>query len=379
MRSFVGTAMSLGVLLSTAAPLIRRKTNFGTEVTDHIEELATVLVGLQDNLELEGFEEKRQQALIAVLLAKPAEMAQWFARSFFTGDYSFSQRTAMLTTLGLGARELAGLKDSSTDPLIPPKPSFPSKQLPPHLHALYSSLSSTDNSLKPNTLGRITSSTTQSLLSPLAAQAEATLTGPSILKVNSTRTFYSRMDVEKRRQKPIPNALAQIVAQNFFFPLTGRWWINARSSSNKKSAEHTDSIYTSTHLLPPFLQTLALLLQAAGPSTLALPQMTRELWELLLSVRGLAGQDSRVLGAVLFGFLMLLETNQEDGERMATEHGKELMETMEWTKMVFEGLPGGVEGGEENRTRGLAAGVVVRCQEIVQKYERRLMGIMMDY
>lgn len=350
--------------LSTAAPLIRRKANFGTEVTDHIEELATILVGLQDNLELEGFAEQRQQALIAVLLAKPAPMAQWFARAFFSGDYSLTQRTAILTTLGLGARELAGLKDSSTEDLIPPTPSFPSKQLPPHLHALYSSPSPTNEPL-----AKITSSLSKQLLSPLAAQAADQLTGPNILKM---RTFSSRMAVESRRQKPIPNALAQIVADNFFFPLTGRWWIQMRASNP------ADSIYTSTHLLPAFLHTLALLMQASGPNTLALPQMTRELWDLLLSVRSLALSDKPILGALLFAFLMLLETN-EDKERLATEQGKELLETQEWVRMVFEGLPAGEEGGEDERVRVLAAGVVVRAQELVERYQRRLVGDLMDY
>ncbi|CAI6272100.1 unnamed protein product [Periconia digitata] len=348
--------------LSTAATLIRRKANFGTEVADHIEELATVLVGLNDNFELDGFAEQRQQALIAVLLARPAEMAQWFSRAFFTGDYSLTQRTAMLTTLGLGARELAGLKDASTDNLMPPTPSFPSKQLPSQLHTLYAPESS-------DPLNKITSGVTKSLLSPLAAQAADSLTGPNILKV---RTFSSRMEVEKKRQKPIPNALAQIVADNFFFPLTGRWWLQTRSDKSGSS------IYTSTHLLPPFLQTLALLIQASGPSTLSLPQMTRELWDLLFAVRGLALNDKRVLSALLFAFLMLLETNA-DKERVASDHGKELMETLQWTKMVFDGLPAGTEGGTEERVRVLAAGVVVRAQEVVEKYQRRLLGSMLDY
>ena len=349
--------------ISTAAPLIRRKANFGTEVIDHMEELATILIGVQDTYDLEKFAENRQQALIAILLAKPAAMAQWFVRAYFSGDYSLTQRTAILTTLGLGARELAGLKDAATEDLVPPPASFPSKQLPPHLDALYASKSS------PSTLGKITSGVTKSLLSPLAAQAADSLTGPSILKV---RTFSSRMEVEARRSKPIPNALAQIVAENFFFPLTGRWWIATRSSSS------SDSIYTSPLLLPAYLQTVALLLQAAGPSTLALPQMTRELWALLLSLRAHALNDKRILSALLFAFLMLLETNA-DKERLATEQGKELVETQEWVKMVFENLPGGQEGGDEERVRVLAAGVVVRCQEVVEKYQRRLVGSLMDY
>ncbi|KAJ4362832.1 telomere binding protein [Ascochyta clinopodiicola] len=345
--------------LATAAALIRRKANFGTEVVDHLEDLATILTGLQNGLELEAFAQQRQQALIAVLLARPAHMAQWLARSFFSGDYSLTQRIAMLTTLGLGARELAGMTDSSTDDLVPAAPSLPSKQLPPHLHKIYTE----DKSANP--VSKLTSSMARAMLSPLASQAADTLSGPNILKV---RTFSSRMEVEAARKKPIPNALAQIVADNFFFPLTGRWWLQIRSSS--------DSIYASTHLLPPFLQTLSLLLNASGPNTLSLPQMTREYWDLLLSVRGLASNDKAILGALLFGFLMLLETN-ENKERLATEQGKELMETQAWVKMVFEGLGAGSE--EDERIRVLAAGVVIRCQEVVEKYQRRMAGALMDY
>ncbi|KAH7408466.1 telomere length regulation protein-domain-containing protein [Phaeosphaeria sp. MPI-PUGE-AT-0046c] len=345
--------------LSTAAALIRRKTNFGTEVTDHLDELATILIGLQDNLELEEFVQQRQQALIAILLAKPAQMAQWFARSFFSGDYSLTQRIAMLTTLGIGARELAGIKDSSTEDLLPPNPSFPSKQLPPHLHKIYA------ENKDPNPVARISSSMAREMLSPIASQAADQLSGPNVLKV---RTFSSRMEVEKKRHKPIPNALAQIVAENFFFPLTGRWWVQVRASK--------DSIYASTNLLPNFLQTLSLLLNASGPNTLALPQMTREYWDLLLSVRGLASKDKLVLNAVLFGFLMILETN-ENKERLATEQGKELLETQAWVQMVFGGLGAGSE--EDERVRVLAAGVVVKCQEVVEKYQRRMAGMMMGY
>ncbi|EUC35962.1 hypothetical protein COCCADRAFT_34551 [Bipolaris zeicola 26-R-13] len=345
--------------LATAASLIRRKANFGTEVTDHLEELATILTSLQDNSELEEFAQQRQQALIAVLLAKPAQMAQWFARSFFSGDYSLQQRIAMLTTLGIGARELAGMKDTSTDDMVPAKPDFPSKQLPPHLHGIYA-----EDKNEPS-VAKISSHMAREMLSPIASQAADQLSGPNILKV---RTFSSRMEVEKKRHKPIPNALAQIVADNFFFPLTGRWWLQVRANN--------DSIYTSTHLLPPFLQTLSILLNASGPNTLALPQMTREYWDLLLSVRGLANKDKNILNAVLFGFLMLLETN-ENKERLATEQGKELMETQAWVKMVFDSLGAGSE--EDEKVRVLAAGVVVRCQEVVEKYQRRMAGILMDY
>lgn len=350
--------------LSTAGALIRRKSAFGTEVTDHMEELATLLVGLNDNFELEGFDVQRQQAVIALLLAKPAVMAPWFARACFTGDYSLSQRTAMLTTLALGARELAGFKDEATEALLPPAPSFPSSQLAPHLHDLYT------QSINP-TLARLASSTSKQLLAPMAASAADALTGPAVLK---TRTFSSRLSAAARRPAPAPNVLAQIVADAFFFPLTSRWSLAARASSS------SSSIYTSPLLLPQFLHTLALILQAAGPHAPALPQMTAELWDLLLGVRAAAQDDRRVLGAHLFALLVLLETN-EDKERVATEHGTRLVETQAWVQSVFEGLAGAVgrAGVEDDRVRVLAAGVAVRCQEVVEKYQRRLVGSMLDY
>ncbi|KAL9579945.1 MAG: hypothetical protein Q9212_004795, partial [Teloschistes hypoglaucus] len=207
--------------LTHASSLIRRKAAFGNEVLDSTEELASILTGLQDKWNFEAFEDLRVQAMIAVLVAHPLEMGQWFSRTYFNGDYSISQRAAMLTTLALGARELAGYgkEDSaltkfnqSSKTQNTPSP-FPSKQLPPKLHALYvpeAPLTTASKELE------------NSILQPMALKAADALSGPNALK---TRTFSSRMDVEKKkkRTKAIPNALAKVVADGFFFPLTGRF------------------------------------------------------------------------------------------------------------------------------------------------------------
>jgi len=63
-----------------------------------------------------------------------------------------------------------------------------------------------------------------------------------------------------------------------------------------------------------------------------------------------------------------------------TVQGRELLKTLEWVRMVFEELPVGKgEGDEEERVRVLATGVVVRCQEVVKKYQRRLVGSSLNY
>ena len=135
-------------------------------------------------------------------------------------------------------------------------------------------------------------------------------------------------------------------------------------------------MYYSPVVLPVFLKTLAILLHSSGSSTLSLPQMTSELWDLLLSIRAPALTDAAILEGVLFAFLMLLEVN-ENQQRLVHEHGRELLETQEWVKMVFDRTGGGND--EEERVRTLAAGVLVRCGEVVEKYQGSLMGDMMDF
>ncbi|KAL8647573.1 MAG: hypothetical protein Q9210_005476 [Variospora velana] len=202
--------------LTHASCLIRRKASFGTEVTDNAQDLASIFTGLQNKWNISNFEELRLQAMIAVLVSQPLEMGQWFSAAYFNGDYSISQRAAVLTTLGLGARELAGYgkEDAALTKSTQATSSFPSKQLPPKLHALYAS---------PDLAAPITTASKQleqSILRPMALSAADALSGPNALKI---RTFSSRMEVEKKRTKPIPNALAKVVADGFFFPLTGRW------------------------------------------------------------------------------------------------------------------------------------------------------------
>jgi telomere length regulation protein len=201
--------------LTTATSLIRRKANFGKEVSDHAEELASIIAGLHDHFEMEDFLTLRQSALIAILIAQPTTVAQYLARSCFEGDYSLQQRTSMFTALGLGARELAGFKDEEESEA----PAFPTKRLPEHLDKMY-------RANRIPSVVKVTERLEQSMVQPMALQAADQLSGPNALKV---RTFSSRMAVEKARKKPIPNELAKIVAQNFFFPLTGRWWTQIQS------------------------------------------------------------------------------------------------------------------------------------------------------
>jgi len=345
--------------LATAATLIRRKSGFGKEVKDHIQELATILMNLNNNFEFEDFIQLREEALIAVLIADPAPVAQYYAKTAFEGDFSIQQRTSILAGMGLGARELAAFKDDERSEA----PKFPSKELPDHLRRIYG---------ESTPLLRVAVRIQQTINEPMALKAADELAGPNALKV---RTFSSRIAKEKTRRRPAANELAKIVGESFFFPLTARWWTHARSGERGNAS----SPFASPLLLPVYLRTLALILHAAGPWALALPQMTSEYWSILLAIRGaaLGGHEYSVLEAVLFGMLVLLEVNGEDKERIAREKSRELLETQEWGKSVLGEISGGDEEGE--RVRGLAASVVMRCQEVIERWQRLMVGDLINY
>ncbi|KHE89962.1 hypothetical protein GE21DRAFT_700 [Neurospora crassa] len=384
--------------LVTAPTLIRRKANYGTEVTDHAEELASLLVGLQDKFEMDKFDDLRLQAMIAIVVTQPQLMGPWFAKTFFDGDYSVSQRSLILTVLGLSAHELAGFETSEYAAAA----SFPSKSLPEKIERLFISqgpsnaYQSSSSSLKPlphNALESVATSITSSFLAPLSAAAADSATGPDVLKLS---TFKSRLPDHddsnnaatseeqhisnpkikiKSRTKPriraIPNTTAQIISTSFFDPLTARFQAALHSPVSR-----IRGIMFQPFLLALYLKTLALLLHAAGPSTLALPQMTGELWRLLLStsVRAQAVGDVGITQAVLFGLLTLLDVNEDRMRDVCQELGREVVETEGWVAGVFEGLRGGDEGREEERTKMLAAGVLVRLREGVEKYRLMMVG-----
>lgn len=357
--------------LKHAAPLIRRKANFGREVTDHAEELARILSSLQDPFDTENFEELRLQALIAVVMSDPSAIAPWLSRQSFAGEFSIAQRCTMLTALGLSGRELAGLKEQ--DNLNPnlPETSFPSKKLPPHLHALYSPSPSNPSTKR---LEAAHTSLETALLRPMALEAADKSTAH--LNALKIRNFSSRMSVERTKRKPAPNKLAQIFPEAYFYPLLQRF-------QQDITAYGSGSLWSTTpFLLVTLLKTLALLFHAAGPATLALQQLSGDFWDLLLSLRVRAAGHMSVLEALLFGLLTVMEVNG-DKEAIAREHSKRLVETQQWADMVFERTGEGrlvqQEGqGEEAKVRTLAAAVLVKTGEVMEAQRKVLMGDMMD-
>ncbi|PIA92750.1 hypothetical protein CB0940_04410 [Cercospora beticola] len=355
------------VAIKHAASLIRKKSNFGREVTDHAEELGLLLCDLQDPFDTEDFDELKLQALMAVLHSDVGKIAPWLSRQAFSGDYSLSQRCIMLSALGLGGRELAGLRDQDDLNPVLPNTSFPSKKLPARLHAMYDSTSPPVKRLE-----SASSSVEDAIMKPLALSAADQTT--SHLNAVKIKKFSSRMDVERTKRRPAANQLAKIFATHFFNPLVTRYQQEIASYGQR-------SVFASAAIVQvTFVKTLALLLHAAGPATMGLPDVTTAFWELLLNLRVASANDISILESVLFALLTLLEVNCEWGNRarLAQEEPKRLAETQSWVEVVFERTGSGglvtEAGGEEGKVRMLAAGVLVKCREVIEAYQKGIMG-----
>ncbi|PGH30488.1 telomere length regulation protein [[Emmonsia] crescens] len=356
--------------ISTAATLIRRKASFGTEVAENSEALALTIGGLQDKYNLPNFQEYKLQSEIALLVAYPLTMGQWFVYTLFNADLSQSQRSTILVALGLSARELAGFGKEDSDAMgLPPTTdsSFPSKRLPSNLETTYGDMS--------NPINAISKKLSQATLQPLALHAADSITGPNALKV---RTFSSRMEVEKkkqqreqqRRQKAIPKDLHRILSDGFFFPLINAFGVTMYSTSSSK----VHNPFLIPQLLHLFIQTVTLILSTLGPNSPNLATLTHEALALLITLHNLpVATEPRVLPAILSLFLAVVDLNISAGsvgeERLVTEFVTQVVEMREWVDGVFERA-----SKEEEEVRMLSAGIMVKLGEVTDRYQGRLLG-----
>ncbi|KAJ5237165.1 hypothetical protein N7489_007256 [Penicillium chrysogenum] len=372
--------------ITTAPSLIRRKIGFGTELAEQIEELALTIVGLQNDNNHPSFHESRLQSMIALIVSEPLKMGRWFTAVYFDGDLSQVQRSAVLTALGLSAREIAGNGEDDAKALRLPTTgdtSFPSKRLSPALEAMYSGANESP-------IATLTREMSRTSLEPLAANAADTITGPNALKV---RTFSSRMEVEKKRQQRDTQRqnstikdVHKVLAEGFFFPLQGRFEIMMLQFSSSSTPSYNP--FFIPHLLTLFLQTLSLILSTTGPHTPFLPRLTHETLSLLLPLHTAStSSEPTVTTALLSIFLAVVDLNIASGsngeQRLVTEYATQVIELREWASQVFDRTPPSAARVDprsavtdpQEQVRTLAAGVMVRLGEVIERYQGRLMGV----
>jgi len=174
---------------------------------------------LQDHFEEPDFHDLYQASMIATIVAQPKVMGPWYIRESFVGDYSISQRGAMLVAVGLAARELGGFGRIKSDVVDgEANETFPTKMLLKRLHHVYAGIGNGSNRSK----------TKSALLPAHTAEVDtlARVMEQTMLVPLSTRKSAL---VGKQRTKIIRNDLASVMAEAFFFPLTGYFHASMQS------------------------------------------------------------------------------------------------------------------------------------------------------
>jgi len=128
-------------------------------------------------------------------------------------------------------------------------------------------------------------------------------------------------------------------------------------------------------LLRLFIQTITLILSTLGAIAPNLIALTHDSLALLISLHNTpAATEPTVLSALLSLFLVVVDLNTSSSstaeEQLVTDLGTEMVELREWVGGIFDRAPKG-----DNEVRTLAAGIMVKLGEVMDRYQGRLLGI----
>ncbi|GAA6060262.1 hypothetical protein JCM10212_003962 [Sporobolomyces blumeae] len=398
--------------LKEGEALIRRKAGWGGELKENAVNLAFALIGLQDNYEIEGFEQKRQGMLVALIASCPVEVALCVIEQYFMPSYSIAQLHTILTSLALAARELAHLPTpsipaSSSSKGQPAKALFPSKQLPPALHKRLMQSQANDE------LQLLATDLTDLALSDARQDAETTLPGAAREKLLSVRKVTNRNSSSLANRSRTEGASSTppytvLSAEYFMLPLVNRFWLYLRdtatstlylSSSSSPTAKGpyaggpSSSMILQPLLMSKFFATLSILVHAARHSPTFLAVIVPETLALVVALRpppstprpngrsrvGSSELDQGapsdpdedlVLAAAFELVLVLLSSSYDlDHGRTLTQSSIHLVsEVQAWAEQVFEVEEQRVGGAAVGRAGRAAAGVLLRIEEILSKW-----------
>ncbi|KAK0210548.1 telomere length regulation protein-domain-containing protein [Desarmillaria ectypa] len=398
--------------LSCSEDLIRRKQFFGTELEENAANLTYGLIALNNSYNLENFDARRQNALVALVACCPRKTAPCLIDEFFKNQYNVEQRYVMLNALALGAREMSGLAS-------PPLPQYPSKLLPTSLHKKYVTGQDSETTLLSVILGNLTQQAIQS------GKDRAAESAPAMVRERRLRIQKPHMVTEIKKPEHFNETVqrsavkfTEVAAEFFVGPLINRFWLFLRDEQTREErTAHLKGrqvyygagtgLILNSLVLSHFLSTLGVLLHASrnapewsavlGPDTLELAVNigTRPVSRIedegeLDSGEGAGNQEgggpmqreASVLQTALELALVILEGYQEldEGKSLCLEHTALLFGMGEWAGAVFSRLDKGERakgggGASETGLQRAAAGVLLKADTITSKWRRSMINI----
>ncbi|CCK68552.1 Tel2p KNAG_0B01050 [Huiozyma naganishii CBS 8797] len=113
-------------LFQQTVRLVRQKQYFQAEVEYYSYDLMMNVATLNNSFDEKDFEQWRINALVSIAVVVPQKIADMFT-ILFNSELSLQQRMAILSSIGMAARELRGIDDKN---IVKPNYDFPTKKLP---------------------------------------------------------------------------------------------------------------------------------------------------------------------------------------------------------------------------------------------------------
>lgn len=342
------------IALKSAPTLIRQKKGFGDEVAFYAEDLLSKLAGMTNFFEDAEFETLKLNAMIAVVVSYPP-VTTHLCQLLLTGDYSLQQRVCLLSTLSLAARELRGYKDEAVS-LSHKAQNFPSQMLPEGLHQQY--LAAEGKQIEDYGNLAIQAQIQNQLMGDASEEAKDELAGGRILRVSASLKKKPENHSGPLIPKDALNQFNKSVGRTFFFPLVNLWW---------ESGGINIGAYTPV-LIAHYLKTLSLILHAAYPSASDLLEMSREYLALLvLIIPVLDAEQLPVVESLCTGALLVMDV--VDDSFLITEMLNDLSKIQAFLSTIWESII-------DEKVKSICAGLLLRLNELHEKYERTIMDQM---
>ena len=326
----------------------------------------------------------------------------------------------MLNALALGAHELAGLplpETAAVQPLTGDQVSFPSKRLPGAQHRRYLLASSTRQvqGLLQD-ISRLAIENTREAnadrMPDLVRERQLRIRQPA--KVTEVKQPSTAQLLEQIRMSQTQSAMTKftdVAVECFLYPLMNRFWLFLRDEqAREQRTAHRDILHQyrgagtglilSSLVLSHLLATLSVLVHASQNAPAWLAVVAPDALELAvtLGTRSISrggedeeesgggeesgsgeDKDARVLTTALELALIVLDACMElDGGRtLSLEHTALLLAAGEWAQGLFARLEKGVlvkggGGAGEVRLRKAAAGVVIKVDEVSERWRRSM-------
>ncbi|KAI6036637.1 telomere length regulation protein-domain-containing protein [Pisolithus microcarpus] len=372
-------AEKIEMALTAGEDLIRRKRDFGTELVENAANLVYGFIVLNNNYDLEDFDNKRQRIVTALVACCPKVVAPCVIEEFFKSQYSTEQRFVILNALAMGARELASLPaySSRTAP-------FPSTKLPPGLHQKHSTPGLQDQ--VELLLGDITRDAIDKSREPVT---------DSLPEFNRERQLRIRKAGRVTEVLHPPKAVT-------YTEVAAEFWVFLRDEQvREERTAHRDILFryrgagTGLILNPSYTfsfssngpQWLAVIAPEAlelavtlgsRQISLALSDQVKE----MSTAPGGRKDEAAVLTSALDLAIIVLDGSleQDGGRTLSLEHAVLLLSVGEWAGEVFKlldsgGRVEGMGGTYEADLRRAAAGVVLKFQELVSRWRRSMVDV----